>query len=169
MRPLLRVLRGSSLWGAAVLTLASACGGHVGHSDRSDAEGGLTDDAIAPVAASSPAGTPSGSAPGAPAGPVASNSDGAVSPSAGPASGSPSPGTVISEEASCTPGVLPTGPPDAAFSAPGTNCVPAWNGSSNGGGSCESEMVNECNGTRYQVICSCPQRQCACFGPTTQI
>jgi hypothetical protein len=235
------VWRGKLSWGVAVLALAAACGGHLG---GGDVDGGSRNDAIAPVGASSSLGATSGASPGETPG-SGSSSSGTVQPSSGPSTG---PGTAVPEDAGCTQGVLPTEPPDAAFSPcwtcvsrgcqaqlaqcasdcacnedlaralacvnnggqplmcfgagqspglnaidscllmaggdcgcstsspgltlppkPGTNCVPSVNDNGESNGQCESDLVSDCNGTHYQVICTCPRGQCACFGPTTKI
>jgi hypothetical protein len=147
------VRRGSAVWGATVLALA-ACGGRVG---RANVDGGSRGDAIAPVSPSSSSG---GEVPPGTAGPVGSSSAGSIPPSSGPSTGSAPPGT-IPEDASPAP-TMPS--PN-----PATNCMPSPAGESAGSGQCASMLVNDCNGTRYQVICTCPEQQCACFGPTTKI
>lgn len=59
--------------------------------------------------------------------------------------------------------------PDAGIGADGGNCAPVGGGGSFGNGQCSSTLSETCNGTNYQIICSCPDAKCACFGPTSQI
>jgi hypothetical protein len=59
--------------------------------------------------------------------------------------------------------------PDTGVGADGGNCTPVGGGGSFGNGQCSSTLNKTCNGTNYQIICSCPDAKCACFGPTSQI
>jgi hypothetical protein len=140
-------LQGGSRWGAAVLALALACGGRLG---GGDVDSGSGNDAIAPVGVSSSVGTPSGSSPSETHG--SSSSSSATAPSSSGRS----------------TGAAPSGAGGASPSA-GTNCMPRVNSESATNGRCESMMVNDCDGTRYQVTCSCPQQQCTCFERSTMI
>jgi hypothetical protein len=82
------------------------------------------------------------------------------------------------------PGYLPmpeAAPPDDASTAcigiagavtggadpctPRTSLTPSDISSSN----CESDFAKVCGGTRYQVICACPEGTCACLGPSTHV
>jgi hypothetical protein len=158
---------GRALWGAVALALASACGGHVG---GGDADGGSRGDSIAPISTS---GSSTGALPPGATGSIGSSWSGTAPPSSGPSTGSapPSsgsstgaapPGTRVPEDASSAGLTMPS-------PAPGTNCVPSPASASNGSGQCQSILVNDCNGTHYQVICTCPRQQCACFGPTSKV
>jgi len=48
-------------------------------------------------------------------------------------------------------------------------CVGGGSGGGAGGGSCMSQVEETCAGTNYQVVCSCPQGTCVCFGSSTKI
>jgi hypothetical protein len=49
------------------------------------------------------------------------------------------------------------------------NCVPGGGFGSFGNGQCSSSMSMPCNGTNYEIVCSCPDAKCACFGPISQV
>lgn len=152
--------QGGSRWGAAVSALALACGGRLG---GGDVDSGSGKDAIAPVGVSSSVGAPSGSSPNESHG--SSSSSSATAPSSsGRSTGAAPSGTGGHGDAGVTPGVLPNASPSS-----GANCMPRVNSESVSNGRCESVMVNDCDGTRYQVTCSCPQQRCTCFERNTTI
>jgi hypothetical protein len=62
------------------------------------------------------------------------------------------------------PGVIV---PDAGANA--EDGAPTFGGGSAGNGECSSTLNETYDGSSYQIICSCPDAKCACFGPTSQV
>jgi hypothetical protein len=48
-------------------------------------------------------------------------------------------------------------------------CTHNGGSSSTGNGQCSSTLAEVCGSKNYQVICSCPQGSCVCFGDTTTV
>jgi hypothetical protein len=67
--------------------------------------------------------------------------------------------TMASSNCGCEPNLLGL---DASL-----GCSPGG-GTNGGNGNCTSDLIELCGGTTYQVVCSCPQARCACFGPSSQ-
>jgi hypothetical protein len=63
----------------------------------------------------------------------------------------------VNNECDCT-GAPPT--PDAS------TCVASSSASSGGSDECTSDFSETCDGSLYKVVCSCPQDECVCFGPS---
>ena len=58
---------------------------------------------------------------------------------------------------------LPIGTDDGAMA-----CTPGGGGIGGSNG-CMTNFGEMCGATNYQVVCSCPQATCVCFGPTTHV
>jgi hypothetical protein len=53
--------------------------------------------------------------------------------------------------------------------ADGGNCTPMGGSATSGPDGCSSTFSETCNGTNYEITCTCPDAKCACFGPTSQV
>lgn len=112
-----------------------------------------------------------------------SSSGGSIDLTAGSEGGSYSYGDLPPDMNAC-PGYLPApeaAPPDDASTA----CIGIAGGVTGGSDPCtprtsltpsdisslrcESDFAQVCGGTRYQVICACPEGTCACLGPSTHV
>jgi hypothetical protein len=59
--------------------------------------------------------------------------------------------------------------PMAGTSSDASTCTPMGGGGGGGGGQCTFTGSEMCGGTSYQVVCACPQGNCACIGPSTKV
>jgi hypothetical protein len=59
---------------------------------------------------------------------------------------------------------LPIGTDDGSMA-----CTQSGGGGGIGNGSCMTSYSEMCGATYFQVVCSCPQATCVCFGPTTHV
>jgi hypothetical protein len=80
---------------------------------------------------------------------------------------------LLSASANCAcpsggPGVTRPGTP-ACPGAGGGGFGAGGGGAGGGTGSCTAETSEACGGVSYQVVCSCPQAACVCFGASTTI
>jgi hypothetical protein len=64
-------------------------------------------------------------------------------------------------------GTTATATADASPAAPQT--FPGGGGYSIQSGQCSNSLEFEEDGGSYQVLCSCPEGACTCFGPTTKV
>jgi hypothetical protein len=66
-------------------------------------------------------------------------------------------------------------PSSARDAAPATEqdasmaCTSGGGGGGFGGSGCETTWDETCGGTQYDVVCSCPEGSCVCFGSTTHV
>ena len=90
---------------------------------------------------------------------------GCPGPVLGPAGGAARCLNLACLDCGCSGGIRP----DAGIGADAGDCIPMGGASDFSNGQCSSTLTKTCNGANYQIICSCPDAKCACFGPTSQV
>jgi hypothetical protein len=138
------------LMGLAAIGIGSACGARSVKIEPGEIDGGAQEDAATSVGASDSA------QPAPPASALGGSGDGAITP-----------------PMNTGDAILPDQMVDATLpmgtDAGSENCM-RWGGGGGGSAqSCTTEYGETCGTTNYQVVCSCPQATCVCFGPTTHV